>query len=325
MLALVALPAAAHHSPAMFDMSGEAVLEGTVTEVVWRNPHVYFGVETVGAGGNPLVQQIEAGSVSFLVVAGVGRESLRAGDRVAVRVKPNRDRATGVVLGWSLTKSDGTTLPLHQRAMETVPQATAEATSLAGTWVPQAAGFVALASAARLWPLTEKGRAAIKETERARIVARSECVSFGPPALMAVPATVIVTVEDSRVTFTLDAGVERVVYLDQDAHPGDLEPSLQGYSIGRWEGDVLVVDTRGYAAHPEGHAFDLPSSPRKHVVERFALTPDRKHIQYDVYVEDPEYFATPLIHRSLWDYRPEQKPSGLPCDPDVARRFVTGE
>jgi hypothetical protein len=309
----------------MFDMSREAVLEGTVTEVVWRNPHVYFGVEAVRHDGSTFVQQIEAASVSFLVVGGMSRESLRPGDRIAVRVKPNRDRPNGVVLGWSMTKSDGTYLPLHQRAMDEPSPVTAEARGLAGTWVPQGAGFAALVDAARAWPLTEKGRAAVTETKSARFVARSECVSFGPPALMTLPLTMLVTLEDSRVTFTLDTGVVRIVNLDRDAHPVDLEPTLQGHSIGRWEGDVLVVDTRGYAAHPEGHAFDLPSSSRKHVVERFTLTPDRKHMQYDAYVEDPEYFATPLIHRSLWDYRPEQKPSGLPCSPEVAGRFATGE
>jgi hypothetical protein len=325
-LALIALPATAHHSPAMFDMSKEVVLEGTVTEVAWLNPHVYFGLEIAGPDGKPVVQQIEAASVSNLVVLGMSRDSLKRGDRLVVRAKPNREGRGRVALGWSLTKIDGTAIPLHVRAIEGTPEVTAQATSIAGTWVPQGTGFAAMASAAREWPLTENGRAAIAETQAARVAARSECVSFGPPAVMTLPVTTIVTADDSRVTFTLDTmNVERVVHLDRAGHPADLEPTLQGHSIGRWDGDTLVVDTRGYAAHPEGYAFDLPSSGAKHVVERFTLTPDRKHLEYVAVVEDPEFFAAPITHRSLWDYRPEQKPSGLPCEPDVAARFATGE
>jgi hypothetical protein len=98
---------------------------------------------------------------------------------------------------------------------------------------------------------------------------------------------------------------------------------VHGHSIGRWEGATLVVDTVGYAAHPEGFAFDTPSSAAKHVVERFTLNADRKHLDYEAIVDDAEYFASPVIHRGQWDYRPNQQPSGLPCDRDSASRFAT--
>ena len=96
---------------------------------------------------------------------------------------------------------------------------------------------------------------------------------------------------------------------------------MHGHSIGHFEGGTLVVDTTGYAPHPEGLAFDLPTSARKHVVERFTLSDDRKHIEYEAVVEDPEYYAAPIRHTSEWNYRPDQKPSGLPCDLEAARRF----
>jgi hypothetical protein len=202
---------------------------------------------------------------------------------------------------------------------------TAQASSIAGTWVPQATGFSSLSYAAREWPLTEKGRAAVLDTHAARLAARSECVPFGPPAVMALPATMLVEVTDSAVTFKLDVmDVVRVVHLDPH-HPTDLESTLLGHSIGHWEGETLVVDTVGFAAHPEGYAFDLPSSAAKHVIERIALSADRKRVDYEAIVEDPEYLAAPVSHRSQWDYRPGQRPSGLPCEPDVARRFATDE
>lgn len=324
-LLLIAAPAGAHHSPAMFDMTSERVIEGTVTEFAWRNPHVYIAMEVVGPGGELVEQQIEAGPAANFVALGIGADSIRRGEHIVVRVKPNRSGPGRTVLGWLLTKSDGTVIPLHVRAMAATAPSTAEASSLAGVWVPQATGFSNLSFAAREWPLTDKGLAAVAETRDARLAARSECVPFGPPAIMALPITTIVEISDAQVTFKLDyMNAERIVHLDQ-RHPDGLEPTLPGHSIGYWEGGTLVVDTIGFTAHPEGYAFDLPSSTAKHMIERFTLSADRKHVDYVAIVEDSEYFAEPVTHRSQWDYRPEQKPSGLPCDPEAARRFAADE
>ena len=62
----------------------------------------------------------------------------------------------------------------------------------------------------------------------------------------------------------------------------------------------------------------LPAAP----VTTSTLAADRKHIDYEAVVEDPEYLAAPVMHRGRWDYRPEQRPSNLPCDPAAARRFT---
>jgi hypothetical protein len=322
-LTLLSLPAAAHHSPAAFDLTQDVYLEGTIREFSWRNPHVYITLDVARPDGSTVTQEIEAGPASNLAPQGFNATSLRAGDRVTVQVKPNRAGVGRTVLGWLLTKSDGTSMALHVRAIPPTEPGTAAASSLAGTWVPQGTGFSALAVAARAWPLTDTGRAAVETTREARNAARSECVPFGPPALMVLPSTVIVAISDTEVTFTLDVmDARRVVHLDQTSHPSGIEPSLHGHSIGRWEGDVLVVDTIGYLAHPDGLAYDTPSTTAKHVVERFALAPDRKHIDYEAVVEDPEYLAEPVSHRAQWDYRPDQQPSNLPCETDVARRFA---
>jgi Family of unknown function (DUF6152) len=319
---LLIAPVSAHHSPAMFDMNRDVLLEGTITEISWRNPHVYFELEVAGADGRATTHEVEAGPASNLVPLGFDAESLRKGERVVVQVKPNR-RGEGEVLGWLLTKADGTVIPLHVRAIPPTKPGAAEAQSLAGTWVPQGTGFATLAVAVRAWPLTDAGRAAVEATRAARDAARSACIPFGPPALMSLPSTVQVEVTDAAVTFRLDVmDARRVVQLDRTDHPAEIEPSLHGHSIGRWEGGTLVVDTVGYAAHPDGFAFDLPSSASKHLVERFTLAADRKHVDYEAVVEDPEFLAAPVSHRAQWDYRPEQQPSNLPCDTAVAGRFA---
>jgi hypothetical protein len=58
---LLTLPAAAHHSPAMFDMSRDITLEGTITDFSWRNPHVYIELAVAGPDGATVTRRIARG------------------------------------------------------------------------------------------------------------------------------------------------------------------------------------------------------------------------------------------------------------------------
>jgi hypothetical protein len=68
--------------------------------------------------------------------------------------------------------------------------------------------------------------------------------------------------------------VVRTIHMDAE-HPADVQPSLHGHSIGRWEGEKLVIDTIAYEPSPSGIGMNVPSSPAKHTVERLTLTADR--------------------------------------------------
>ncbi len=89
---LLTWPVSAHHSPAMFDMNRDVLLEGTITEISWRNPHVYFEIEVAGADGRKTTQQIEAGPASNLMPLGIDADSLRNGERVTVQVETEPPR-----------------------------------------------------------------------------------------------------------------------------------------------------------------------------------------------------------------------------------------
>lgn len=317
--------AAAHHSPAMFDMTTTVVIEGIVKRVVWGNPHTYMEIDTVDAAGQPVVQNVEAGPTAVLFTGGVTTDSLRAGERVTLRAAPHRRGPGNTVLGLEITKADGTALPLHVRSIRAPARTDAVATSIAGTWVSGSLAFVRFGDVLRAAPLTEAGRAVRASSKAAVDAARSACVPYGPPSLMLLPVTTVVETSDEAVTFALDwMNARRVVHLNS-AHPKQLEPSLLGHSIGRWEGNALVVDTVGFTAQPEGFAFDFPSSAAKHVRERFAVAAGGKELEYEVTVEDPDYFAAPITYRAQWDYRPEQKSSGMACDPKLAAQFREDE
>ena len=127
--------------------------------------------------------------------------------------------------------------------------------------------------------------------------------------------------EDDIVIRTELEGVERVIHLNESSHEG-AEPSVQGHSIGRWEGDVLVVDTARFAEHGMGNAQKLPSGPDKHLTERFALSPDGGSIIYSFEMTDPDYLAEPIGYELEWVYSPDFEMVRLPCDPESAQRYL---
>jgi hypothetical protein len=114
----------------------------------------------------------------------------------------------------------------------------------------------------------------------------------------------------------------RIATMDGRSHPNGGERSLHGHSIGHWEGQTLVIDTTGFADHSDGNFMFVPSGAGKHLVERLTLTDERRHLRYDVELSDPEWLEQPVTHSALLDYHPELEPSGLPCDPEAARRFL---
>jgi hypothetical protein len=311
----------AHHSPAAFDRSREVLLEGTVTRFAYNNPHTYLTIETVDDEGRPVAQEVEVGPISTMLPLGLTRDSLRVGERVTVRANPSR-RGTGTVMGLDLTRADGRVVPLHISARSVRAPSAAVASSIEGVWRPTVQAFEAMFASMPSWPMTERGREALAEARRSNLTTHSDCVPAGAPMLMLYPVAVSVRVDDATVEFDIDwLGARRIARLDA-AHPTRLEPSLHGHSIGRWEGDVLVVDTVGFLPHAEGLGFGLPASDRKHLVERFSLEPGGKQLRYEVTVEDDVYLTRPFNHVSLWEFSPDLRPSGVECDLEVARRYL---
>ena len=70
-------------------------------------------------------------------------------------------------------------------------------------------------------------------------------------------------------------------------HPPNIKPSRAGHSIGRWEGDTLVVDTVGFL--PGFLNTPVKNSDKLHVVERFTLDPKKMALTRSYVAEDPVY------------------------------------
>ncbi len=320
--ALLASPAFAHHSPAPYDMSVQQTVEGVITEVAWKNPHVYLTLETVGADGAAALQEIEAVGVSGMASEGLSQDDFVIGDRVSVLVNPSRRGAGHEALGLALTTSAGVVLALRSGVIAP-PAPTAEAEGLAGNWLTDGPAFQALAASSQTWPLTEEGARVAADVALRNAVAAS-CSTFGPPALMMMPGLTVIDVSDDTIGFEVDNGgpTHRVVHLDVAEAPAGTELTAEGYSIGRWEDGVLVVETTLFAEDPEGLGFGLPSGVDKRVTERFTPGEDRRSLTYEATLVDPAYLREPMIMTGVWTYHPELEPSRLACDPDNATAFL---
>jgi hypothetical protein len=84
-------------------------------------------------------------------------------------------------------------------------------------------------------------------------------------------------------------GLTRTVHMNLKTHPARIRPSRAGHSIGRWENDVLIVDTVGFA--PGVLAPPVLHSDKLHVVERFSLDPAKMELTRSYSAEDPVYFT----------------------------------
>ena len=114
LLLLTALPAAAHHSGAMFDRDKQVALNGTIVQFEWTNPHSWIQIDVVNDSGGTDRWNVECNSPNNLVRQGWKSTSLKPGDRVTILIHPLRNGDKGGSF-LSVTLPDGAVLtdPLY--------------------------------------------------------------------------------------------------------------------------------------------------------------------------------------------------------------------
>jgi hypothetical protein len=86
-------PLWAHHSRAMFDVNELISVEGVVTEVQWRNPHMWVMLDVPGPNGKTESWGFEGSGAASMVAAGISPTILKVGNRVKIIAHPPRDKA----------------------------------------------------------------------------------------------------------------------------------------------------------------------------------------------------------------------------------------
>jgi len=130
------------------------------------------------------------------------------------------------------------------------------------------------------------------------------CLPPGGPRIMATPypAEIIQLPEQKRIIMIFEGATHiwREIFMDGREHPkGDaLNPTYLGHSVGRWEGDTLVVDVVGFSEATWLDYFGHPHTDQMHVVERFTR-PNKATLHYEAVIDDPGAYTKPFT--VAWD------------------------
>jgi hypothetical protein len=314
-------PAAAHHSNIQFDLTRMITVEGTVTRYDFRNPHVYLYLETEEPDGSTAVWELEATSTPNMRRRGWTPATVAPGDHLSIDIYPPRREGDHIGRLGLLYFDDGSTISALSGGA--AAPATARATSLAGRWYGRSSlGQMQLDRVEVPWPLTAQGEAAriaYDGTQNPQV----DCIPMTAPTIMLYTTVFDITLSDTRMDIAGEwLSFERTVWLDGRDHPPATERFSQGHSIGYWEGDTLVIDSRNFTDHAAGLSFEIPSGAGKHVVERLTLDDEGKNVHYAFTIEDPEYLTAPVSGEGRWEYRPDLQRQQIDCDREVARRFT---
>ena len=257
-----------------------------------------FAVGTpVTVQGSPDRVDPHACYVSTLIFAD-GTQLDRYGQRI--EAKPSVQRAARLPTGepnlagdWAEEQRvmtdpkglNGTLVPLSQvgkYAPGGVPEGQREIPGARGTAEANAGGLPLNRRAPRAAvALTDAGKAAMDKLAALPRAERS-CMQGsivsdwgGEPVNRITQSTDTIKLQYGRL------GLERTIHMNVAAHPANLAPSRAGHSIGKWENDVLVVDTVGFL--PGTLTGTTPHSDKLHVVERFTLDPKRDDFEARVH------------------------------------------
>jgi hypothetical protein len=325
--ALVAAPAAAHHGIGTFDTRQEVAITGTVTGVDFVNPHSWLYLDVTGADGKVAAWRCEMRSATTLRRSGWSPEMFKPGEPVTITGAPDRNDPSSCYLSTIVFADGSSADRYGQLSKAPVPRAAAVERparlssgepNLSGDWAPEqlvmtdprgrGGALVPLSQAQSFEPgantaenarqyrtrdveLTPAGRekADAFETYNPQHNPRMRCetTSILFDWTFDGPVNRITQNWDTIVVHYGQLGLRRTIHMNLTQHPPNVTPSRAGHSIGRWEGDVLVVDTVGFL--PGILTGSVHHSDQLHVVERFSLDSGTMKLTRTYEAQDPVY------------------------------------
>ena len=142
------------------------------------------------------------------------------------------------------------------------------------------------------------------------------CLPQGMPGMMGAiyGMEILQTPKIIAISSEFKAGTRRI-WMDEKTHPpaDDLDETFTGHTIGRWEGDVLVVETVGIRADVGlGGRPPLPHSSRLRLIERFRQTAPGM-LAYEITYDDPEAYVASWTDTRTYRYRADLKLQEFVC------------
>lgn len=323
LMLLFATTAFPHHGFGTFDLQGEVELQGTITGVDFVNPHAWVYLDVVNNQGQVESWRCEMRAATVLRRSGWTKELFVEGESIFITGAPDTRDSRSCYLSL-VVFSDGSSAERYGQLRESTPIEDFSSRKLrlangdlniSGDWAPEQ--FVMedpQGRQGRLVPLslaedapgdapfspwgssrvtfTEEGRQVVEsfDTRSPEDNPRMRCEitsiifdwDFDGPVNRIVQEDNVIVMQYGRHSFN------RLIHMDLEQHPENLEPSRSGHSIGRWESDVLVVDTVGFL--PGMLSPPVPNSRMLHVEERFTFDTESMTLTRHFEATDPVYY-----------------------------------
>ena len=325
-----AAPASAHHSVAAeFDTSLQGELKGDITQVWFANPHVRYQLTVTNADGTTEAWELQAGNITGLRRQNWTADSLTVGDHITVAGDLGRGGAKKVRIR-EITFADGHVLPPRGSAPDrNTIYASADTdytystrhepypVDITGPWRDDYKWHVTVDDLEpKPTPFTAEGRQVFEATEPWHDYAL-RCMAMGLPRVFGAPYNMdIIDAGTHYFMLYLEHNSPRRVWMDGRTPPADTPATPMGFSVGHWEGEVLVIETTHLSAGwLDGSGLPMTGEGTR-LVERYVFSDDRLSMDRTMTIYDP-YYTAPLVRQRF-----AARGDGLdlteqaPCDPD---------
>jgi hypothetical protein len=331
--AMSATAALAHHSFAPhFDSNKPVSIDGKVIEFEARNPHSYLHIAAVAENGRTQTYICESHGFTQLSRNGITPQMLKAGTELRVDGSQSRNDAHRCFFN-NVYFPDGRVLNVNGRAEAPAagPPAQPARRNIFGTWLlAPMPGRSTSGPQPMMQFLTTAGRAAVENYNPFKDDPTFRCDPVAVRRVWGAPGTPLsITRERDRIILRHEwMDVRRVIHLNQRSHPQDGPRSSLGHSIGRFEGDTLVIETGNYSPGVLNQYVEMPGQPTRGLlhsaalttIERVRLDAARQRLVVEFALRDPEYFTRDFDPSSL-----EYAPSDLQLEPfNCSRVGVAG-
>ena len=330
----------AHHS--MTHFADEVTeMEGVLVDIHWRNPHIYFFVETEETDGEKKLWELEAGTIYTLGRAGVTRDLFTLGERV--RIAGNKSEVFDdkfwveniltedgnevlVVLNGSARWNDeligGATSWKNEAFM--TDDVASEGDGIFRVWSPPIRGSIQprlngapanqLASIA-----TDASKAFLESWDP--FAFDDACELPGLPRVNHGPHPhEFVQDGDNILLVSEEFYLTRTIHMNPDADPSQQPFSPLGFSTGRWENNNSLVIETSRINFPYLDLGGHGQSEQVSIKERYVHYPSENLLEYEVIIEDPIMLNEPYIKRGVWMDIGEAINEFYDCVPKTAER-----
>ena len=312
----------AHHGAAAhFDPDDVVTLEGMITELQFVNPHAFVHVDVADDSGATQSWRCELSGATQLIRRGWTPETLAPGQTVEIvgeRARREENSCAMLTIVFTDGKLIESGLGIEGAV---IPEAVAYVAgtasrpkylvngqpNLSGAWVSRSGGGTGNVNDGPPVP-SAAGLVASEEFD----------FRYDNPVIRCESGNIIadwsrqshvndIQQDDDQITLRYGyLDLARTIHLDASGHPENLVPTVEGHSIGRWEDDVLVVDTIGFLPRALNPRAEVMISGQTHILERFEYDEAERALLRHYTVTDPLYLEKPYSGVNVSDIAAQQ-------------------